>query len=421
MANSLKFVLKLILVLALTITLFVYGMFQGGFVSWFLFFSFLPILAYSIMMIFYPLKFVKVERQVSKHYLQAGQTLNVTVNIKRVLPLPIFYLVVEDGVPEMLTWHDTRHHKYRFLSNPNKLKSRQNSKTIVFPFLRRKMSYQYNLESIPRGRHEFGQVKLLTGDVMGLVKKERTYDVETAVLVEPGEVSLQLELDRSTFEEGQQSAYTITANHTNLVSGVRDYAPGDQLSWIDWKTTARKQELVTKEFEEEKHKDLSIILNGSSQDFNLWLAFEAAVEVTHAVANHSYEDHGNVSVIALGHAREEVVLSHGKQSLEKLTRLLSQIQLVQGDHFPQQLKREAWQLSKDRYLVVVTHELSPAINKTIIQLKQQQVDVHIIFIRSKQLISHEERVGMDQLHYSGVKVTWLNEDRLARRHIEVNA
>ncbi|GAA0460306.1 DUF58 domain-containing protein [Alkalibacillus silvisoli] len=421
MVKSFKFAFKILLVVTLMTVLFTYSMFQGGFVSWFLFFSFIPILAYSILVIFYPMKLVKVERHVSRHYLQASQTLHVTVNIKRVLPLPIFYMIVEDGVPEMLTWHDTRHHKYKFLADPKKLQNRHDNKTIMFPFFKRKLTYQYRLDSIPRGRHEFGRVKLLTGDLLGLVKKERWYEFETAILVEPGEVSLQLELERSAFEEGQRVAYSVKANHTNLVSGVRDYAPGDQLSWIDWKTTARKQTLVTKEFEEEKHKDLSIILNGSTKDHRLWLAFEAAVELTHAVALDAYEDHGNVSVIALGKGREELVLSHGKQSVEQLTRLLSQIELVDDAQFAQQLRSEAWQLSKDRYLVIVTHELSKAINQTVMRLKQQHTDIHIIFIRSKHLMSSEERIGIDQLHYSGVKVTWLNEDRLARRHIEVNA
>ncbi|WP_188207171.1 DUF58 domain-containing protein [Alkalibacillus aidingensis] len=421
MLKSFFSIFRLIFVIVLLAALFAYGMFQGGFVSWFLFFSFLPVLMYSLMMILYPMKWVRIERHIAKRYLKAGQTLTVTLKVKRHLPIPVFYMIIEDQLPTLLSWKDTRHLKYQFLSKPSKLLNREGNKTIVFPWLKREITYQYELPSVPRGRHEFNQVKLATGDFLGLVRKEQEFNVETIIFVEPGEISLQLDHERSTFEEGQQTAYSIKANHTNLVAGIRDYEPGDQVTRIDWKTTARTQNLVTKEFEEEKHKDLTIILNGMSQDRQQWLAFEACVELTHAIANHSIHDHGNVSVVALGHGREAINLSHGKQSFEQLTRLLGNINLVDDHSFHFQLKKEGWQLSKDRNLVIITHELSSSINQTIFHLSQQNIDIDVFYVKSKHLISTEERNGINQLHHAGINVTWFNEDNLVRRHIEVNA
>ncbi|NIK11706.1 DUF58 domain-containing protein [Alkalibacillus almallahensis] len=421
MIQSIKTIVTLSLVIALMALLFTYSMFQGGFVSWFLFFSFIPILLYAIFMIFYPMGLMKVERHVHQHYLKAGQTLRVTVTIRRRIPFPLFYLIVEDELPEMVTWHDTKQYKYRFLGYPDQLKNRNKAKTVMFPFLRQKLQFNYEIDAIPRGRHHFNQIKVVTGDLLGFVRREQLVNVDTYVLVEPGEIPLTLGIEQSTFEEGQQSNYTVKANHTNLVSGVRDYAPGDQMSWIDWKTTARKHALVTKEFEEEKQKDLTIILNGHAEDDRRWLAFEAGVELTYSISLEAYEDYGDVSVVALGKIREDVTLKHGKQSFEKLTRMLSQIQMVKENQFAKQLKREAWHLSKDRHLVILTHDLSTSIYQTILQLKQQQVDVQLVFVRSKHLIGHDERHGMDQLHYGGVRVTWLNEDRLTKRQIEVSA
>ncbi|MET3683216.1 uncharacterized protein (DUF58 family) [Alkalibacillus flavidus] len=421
MIRSVKTIVTLLAILALIAILFVYSMFQGGFVSWFLFFSFVPILLYGMMMVFYPMGLMKVERNVNQHYLKSGQTLRVTLTIQRRVPLPLFYLVVEDDLPEMVTWHDTKQYKYRFLTHPEQLKNRKQAKSVMFPFMKQKLQFQYELDAIPRGRHHFKQVKVMTGDLLGFVKRERYVDVDTHVLVEPGEIPLKLGIEQSTFEEGQQTNYAVKANHTNLVSGVRDYAPGDQLSWIDWKTTARKHELVTKEFEEEKQKDLTVILNGHADEDSRWLAFEAGVELTYSISLQSYGDYGDVSVVALGKVREEVTLKHGKQSIERLTQLLSQIRMVKDHQFAKQLKREAWHLSKDRHLVIVTHDLSKAIHQTVLQLRQQQVDVELVFVSSKHLMAKDERHGLDQLHYAGVKVTWLNEDRLARRQIEVSA
>ncbi|MDQ7863681.1 DUF58 domain-containing protein [Peribacillus frigoritolerans] len=43
-----------------------------------------------------------------------------------------------------------------------------------------------------------------------------------------------------------------TQREHSVVSGVREYQPGDQLSWINWKATARTSEIMTKEFEVQK-------------------------------------------------------------------------------------------------------------------------------------------------------------------------
>src|SRR5690554_4654763 len=84
--------------------LFSYAMFQGGFVSWFLFFSFLPIIIYSIVMLFYPLNLVQVHRTVSSKLLRAGQTVKVNVTIRRKMPFPLLFVVIEDQLPSTMDY-----------------------------------------------------------------------------------------------------------------------------------------------------------------------------------------------------------------------------------------------------------------------------------------------------------------------------
>ena len=46
-----------------------------------------------------------------------------------------------------------------------------------------------------------------------------------------------------------------------VISGVREYQAGDQLSWINWKATAKTNKMMTKEFEEQKREHLCLILD----------------------------------------------------------------------------------------------------------------------------------------------------------------
>ncbi|PKR76676.1 hypothetical protein CEY16_12720 [Halalkalibacillus sediminis] len=421
MLNPVRTMIRLLLVILLVAVLFSYAMFQGGFVSWFLFFSFAPLLIYSILMMIYPIHLSKIDRHLSKKYTQAGSTVEVTLSINRLIPFPIPYVIIEDVLPDGLSWNDTRHRKYQFLKNPDALKHRQKTKVVKFPLFKKKITYKYEITSIPRGKHSFSQVKFITGDFLGLVKKEHHFDVATQIFVEPREVAMRVKSERSAFEEGEQASYQITAKHTNVVSGVRDYAPGDKVSWVDWKTTARKQKLVTKEFEQEKHKDLTIVLNGLSQGEDDWLAFEASIEVAHALAKQSMHEHGHVSFVALGVDREEINLSQGQSQIDRLVRVLSELKLVQGESFGQRLMREGLFVSNDRNLVVVTHTLDQQTWKTLHQVNLQDVSVSIIFIKSKAHISTKENQLLDRLKHEGIQVSWLSEDQLTSKFIEVNA
>jgi uncharacterized protein (DUF58 family) len=59
---------RLLFVLFLVICSFAFAMFQGGFVSWFIFYSLLPFALYSIAFFFSPISKIEVER-----YIQTAQ------------------------------------------------------------------------------------------------------------------------------------------------------------------------------------------------------------------------------------------------------------------------------------------------------------------------------------------------------------
>ena len=51
------------------------------------------------------------------------------------------------------------------------------------------------------------------------------------------------------------SPYNVVKD-TTMATGVRDYQSGDRVSWIHWKSFARTQTLMTKEFEDRRSQDL---------------------------------------------------------------------------------------------------------------------------------------------------------------------
>ncbi|MEX6702595.1 DUF58 domain-containing protein [Peribacillus frigoritolerans] len=249
------------LVLLMTVS-FCYAMFQGGFVSWFIFYSFLPFSVYALILLFYPLHDFTVERKVNKRECQAGESVEIALTFTRKNRLPLLFMVVEEELPQEM--------EDRGLQR----------KIIIFPGFKRTFSMSYTLENLQRGEHSFQSIRFWIGDFIGLIEKEAIYSSPLKITVFPRYHELAYsDLDR-VFNQGAVVSTKKTQREHSVVSGVREYQPGDQLSWINWKATARTSEIMTKEFEVQKNRDVFIMLDEKPSDL-----FEESIEMAASLAH----------------------------------------------------------------------------------------------------------------------------------------
>ena len=109
-----------------------------------------------------------------------------------------------------------------------------------------------------RGPVEMSEWWLQSGDPLGLFKRlNRGQDMEVA-LVLPRFISLRAQ---PLVRELEASVTAPRAGHGTEVFGVRDYQPGDPLRRIHWRTTARRGELIVREFEPPGVQNLGIFLD----------------------------------------------------------------------------------------------------------------------------------------------------------------
>lgn len=187
-----------------------------------------------------------------KHVVATGDRITASIQIKRKIPFPIYYVIVEEVFPESLNRMDIRHAKYQYMDQPNKLYQNRQMKKIIFPWFKREFIITYDLDQLPRGVHVLPAVRVKTGDIFGLIKKEYVYPVTNELIVYPVTRNIHLVEKINSYEQGSISSFSLNLKNTNVATGVREYTPGDKFSWIDWKQTARKNDVMTKEFEQEK-------------------------------------------------------------------------------------------------------------------------------------------------------------------------
>jgi uncharacterized protein (DUF58 family) len=124
-----------------------------------------------------------------------------------------------------------------------------------------RQSYSWRVTTIcqQRGRYQLGPVRLRSSDPFGLFPLERDLTPTSNVVVFPMTFDIhQFALPVGVLPGGdalRRRTHYITTN----ASGVRDYEPGDSFSRIHWRSTARRDRLVVKEFELDPMADIWIV------------------------------------------------------------------------------------------------------------------------------------------------------------------
>ncbi|PWH12976.1 MAG: hypothetical protein DDG60_11210 [Anaerolineae bacterium] len=115
-----------------------------------------------------------------------------------------------------------------------------------------------------RGAFPLGPTVLRSGDPFGFFTVSRTFPAEDSLLVLP----LILPISAFPSPPGllpggkaiQRKAYEVTPH----AAGVREYTTGDPLKRIHWPSTARRGQLMVKEFEQDPQAELWLFLDAQS-------------------------------------------------------------------------------------------------------------------------------------------------------------
>ncbi|GKV56365.1 hypothetical protein NCCP2222_23120 [Sporosarcina sp. NCCP-2222] len=275
LSESGRFVFVLLL-LAIT---YIFAMFQGGKVSWSIFYILLPFVLYSCLLFFYPLRDMKAGRKLTARTLERGGKLEVRLEIERHLPFPLLYTVASEK------WEDPA---------IAKLMGEKGKRLFLFGF-RKKVEWSYVLEDMPRGEHVLSGIEIEVSDFFGWIRKSRIIDMKDAVLVFPKMKEIHYVPIKAQYDRGTLASPFSLVKDTTMATGVRDYQSGDRVTWIHWKSFARTQTLMTKEFEDRQSEELTIILDGRKSKL-----FEEEIELAASILKEATSKQANVSFLSVG-------------------------------------------------------------------------------------------------------------------------
>ncbi|MDV6378358.1 DUF58 domain-containing protein [Sporosarcina sp. GW1-11] len=252
---------RIVGVIGIGIMAYVFAKFQGGFVSWFIFYMIFPFITYSMLFYLYPLRDFTVKRQIESSQLTSGGRVTVRLVVKRKWPFPLLYTVITDC--------------RRFAS-----KERTVQQMVLLGF-RREYSFTYTLTNVQRGEYILPSIEIEVVDFFNWIQKRKVFAVEDTFLVYPKLTELVYESSSFGMNEGQKMSAYMLARDATLPSSVREYATGDRLSWIHWKSFARTNKLMTKEFDDQQSEQYMVLLDCSpARTFETVVEFAASLLVT---------------------------------------------------------------------------------------------------------------------------------------------
>ncbi|KAA0941682.1 DUF58 domain-containing protein [Sporosarcina sp. ANT_H38] len=270
---------RLLFVLFVLVSAFVFAMFQGGVVSWTIFYVILPFAIYSIFLFFYPMSNMTVERTIKTPHVQNGEKLVVTLSIKRRDRFPLLYTVASDKWVE---------HELAILEVA-KLKH-----LFIFGF-HKEVEWEYEIEKMPRGEHVLQGLEVEVSDFFGWFRKTRFIEAENTILVFPKITGIHYVPFDTQYDQGTMASPLNIIKDTTMATGVRNYQSGDRMTWIHWKSFARTQTLMTKEFEDRRSQELFIIMDGRQTKM-----FEELVELTASILKEASSHQAGLALMTSG-------------------------------------------------------------------------------------------------------------------------
>lgn len=113
---------------------------------------------------------------------------------------------------------------------------------------RERIMARYQVLGNERGEYRVGPIHLTVHDPLGLFSLTKEIDDRCTVMVRPARIEPGISLD-SGIPQGSIVVHDPRYEDMTLYRSVRDYAPGDEMKRINWKSSARHGKLFTNEFE----------------------------------------------------------------------------------------------------------------------------------------------------------------------------
>ena len=207
---------------------------------------------------------------------------------------------------------------------------------------RKTKTIQYHLKPTERGEYVFGSLNVYASSILNIVAKRFTFETGAMVPTYPSFKQLKkfelLNINKNSLEYGLKKVRRL--GHSMEFEQIKDYVLGDDLRTINWKATAKRNQLMVNQFQDEKTQPVySIIDKGRimKMPFNGLSLLDYAINATLVISNVVLKKHDKAGMLSFSKRIENVVVAQRRSS--QMQMILESLYNVKTDFFESDFSR----------------------------------------------------------------------------------
>nr|WP_138433904.1 DUF58 domain-containing protein [Winogradskyella algicola] len=201
---------------------------------------------------------------------------------------------------------------------------------------------EYKLRPTERGEYHFGKLNIYVTSVFGLIARRFWYNEAAMAPTYPSFIQLRkydlLAISNNLHQYGIKKIRKI--GHTMEFEQIKDYVLGDDLRTINWKATAKRNQLMVNQFQDEKSQPIySIIDKGRvmKMPFEGLSLLDYAINAALVISNVALKKHDKAGILAFSKKVENIVVAERRTSQMNL--ILETLYNVSTDFFESDYSR----------------------------------------------------------------------------------
>ncbi len=207
---------------------------------------------------------------------------------------------------------------------------------------KQKTHINYNLKPTQRGEYHFGYLNIYTTSFLNIISKRYVFNNKAMVPTYPSFKQLKkfelININKNTLQHGLKKVRRI--GHSTEFEQIKDYVLGDDLRTVNWKATAKRNQLMVNQFQDEKSQPVySIIDKGRimKMPFNGLSLLDYAINATLVISNVILKKNDKAGMLSFSKKIDNLIVAQRRNSQMQL--ILESLYNVKTDFFESDFSR----------------------------------------------------------------------------------
>lgn len=193
-----------------------------------------------------------------------------------------------------------------------------------------------------RGEYKFGDLIVYVHSKLDLFKRRYNFDAQQTLKVYPSIIQLK-KYDLKAISNNLQMIglkKIRRIGQTTEFEQIRDYVMGDQIKNINWKATAKRNQLMVNQYQEEKNQNIYMVIDKGrvmQMPFNNLTLLDYAINATLVMGNTVLQKSDKAGMLTFSKRVEHVIKADNKKN--QLARFLDNLYKIEPNSYESDYSR----------------------------------------------------------------------------------